>query len=308
MIRHCITIIALVTWLSSALAERAVFASSGTLGSQYNLAVGAVCRLINEEHISINCFTLPSEGAEHNLERLSLGSAQLGIVPANLYYDNREKYPDIQPLVGLFQETATIIVRSESLINNIYNLKQHIVNLGEENSAIWLMAKKILAAANLFLSDLSTVTLLDPHQPSTAQALCQGQTDAVFFMESLPSETLQHFLAHCDVRLLGLPIEPSKKLTTTNPELETTVISVDSSKSSKLLSSVATTALLVGHKNSLSEEQGYLITKLLVTKLKQLKKRSSIFKRTHLNTLISPTRYSWIHSGAKRYFKSNDLL
>lgn len=289
-------------------AKNTLTISSGPVESSCNLAAGKLCNLINSVNLNIPCFTLPSKGADHNINRLLTNKAKLGIVPADFYYYLKDKYPQLKPLTGLYNETLFITVLKSSPIHTLQDLKNHTINLGPENSSIWQTSRRLLQTANISLTDLSAVTLLNPFSETARDALCRGDTEALFLMDSTPSIYLHELVSACPIRVLNLPKQQVAKVTQDYPYFNPVTIAKGSYYALPEIHSVGIDTLLLANENNITHKEAYHIVKLFFERLNRIKKNTDIFQQTHQGVLTSAARFSQFHTGAIAYFKTLGLL
>lgn len=289
-------------------AENTLTISSGPVESNYNLAAGTLCNLLNNSKLNIPCFTLPSKGLKHNLSRLLANKAKFAIVPADFYYYIKDGYPHLKPLTGLYTETLFITVQKDSPIQTLEDLKDHTINLGPENSSIWQISRRLLQTAHINLTDLSAVTLLNPTSQTARDALCKGETEVLFLMDSTPSTYLHELISSCPIRILSLPKQQVDKVTQDYPYFNPSMIPKGNYYNLPEIHSVGIDTLLLANKNILTHKQAYHIVELFFDRLNTIKKQTDIFQQTHPGVLTSATRFSHFHVGAVAYFKTIGLL
>jgi hypothetical protein len=108
----------------------------------------------------------------------------------------------LRAIAGLFPETIHIVVRAESKIRALKDLRGKRVGLGEAGSGTLADARLLLAAAGLSECDLH------PQYRGLSQsteALSHGEIDAFFLVAGYPAPAVADLAAIIKLRLLPLP-------------------------------------------------------------------------------------------------------
>lgn len=291
----------------TAQANHPLIISADLTADNHSLVAGALCNVVNDSHLNTACFTLPAKTAKQNIQRLTRGQAQLAIISADHYYYHKQRHTNLMPLMGLYTETLLIVVRENSNIHTLNDLKKHTVNLGEESSSTWLAGKKILQTAGIGLTDLSSVSLTNSLDPLAKEAFCYGNIDALFLLDSTPSTHMREIISACPVRVLSIPADITEELIKNHPYFDTTTVRQNTYYDIPEVQTIGINAFLVTHRDSFTNQQGYNLTKLLVSQLKTLRKYAPTFSSTDSNILTSPSKFCELQPGAGKYFKTQGI-
>lgn len=186
--------------------------SSGEVAGYYYPTAGALCRVLNKDKIQgRTCLIQPSIGSSANITALGAGDVDLGLAQsraAMLAAGNGEGYqgtpvPGLRAVLSLYGEAVLIMVRPESQIGQISDLKGKRVNLGKVGSFQRSMADAVLSMAKLSEGDFTQVVELD--LDGQAQALCDGNLDAAFFSGVHPMNEVMAAIDQCGAVPLSLP-------------------------------------------------------------------------------------------------------
>lgn len=285
-------------------ANEPLIISADLAEANHNLAAGAVCNVVNNSNFNTPCFTLPAKGETENISRLSRGQAQLAVMPANHYFYEKQRRPKLQPVMGLYSEALLIITREGSGIHTFADLKDHTVNLGKEKTPVWSVTRKVLESAGMDLTDLSSVTLLDPLDSVTKEAFCYGEIDALFILDSTPSKQVREIISACPVHLLNLSDAFLATVSQAHPYLMSTTIPENTYYNVPETTTLAQNTLLVAYEDSFNNTQGYRLAKLLTEKIKSMRGYSRIFDSSDMSVFTSPARCCSLQPGAERFFNT----
>lgn len=302
-----IIILLLISVTSVTRANEPLIISTDLSDNSSNLAAGGLCSVVNESNFNTPCFTLPFRKTPEKKAPLITGQAQLTVVSAEHYYYHKKKNNKLMPLMGLYTETLLVVVKKDSRIDTLFDLKESTVNLGKEDSRLWLTSKKILQAIGISLTDFPSVTLLAPDSEEAKEAFCYGNIDALILLETTPSKTVHEIIASCPSRIISLTKAVTDKITKAHPYFHEQIVATNTYHNIPKFSTLGIDAFLVSHRDSFTNYQGYQMVKLLVSKLKTLQKYAPPFALSDKRVLTSPTAFSKLQPGANRYFKELNL-
>ena len=186
--------------------------SSGEVSGYYYPTAGAICRVLNKDKIQgRTCLIQPSIGSSANVTSLGAGDADLGLVQSRaalLAAGSGEGYqgtpvPGLRAVMSLYGEAVLVMVRPESQINQLSDLRGKRVNLGKVGSFQRFMADALLSVAKLSEGDLAQVVELDLE--AQAQALCEGNLDAAFFSGVHPMTEVMGAIDQCGAVPMTIP-------------------------------------------------------------------------------------------------------
>jgi hypothetical protein len=187
--------------------------ASGEVSGYYFPAAGALCRVMNKDKIQgRTCLVQPTIGSSANLAEVGTGEVELGLAQSRAAFlagGSGEGYQgtpvrDLRAVMSLYGEAVLVLVRPESQINQISDLKGKRVNLGKVGSFQRSMATSLLSAAKLSEGDFAQVVELD--LDAQAQSLCDGNLDAAFFSGVHPMTEVMGAIDQCGAVPLSIPL------------------------------------------------------------------------------------------------------
>lgn len=301
-----ITLLTLAS-LSQAYSKEFVIASTGDPNGTYNRMMGSICQAVNRDIKDIHCLTSASEGSLENLKRLSSGKAKIGIAQSDVLLHNKNQYPNIKALMGLYTETIFIVATQDSQINSIEDLKGKRLNLGPKGSGIWETAQFLLKTADIKLDTLSAVTETSAYGNDLRNQLCNKSIDATFYIEGTPATALHKLISDCNVKLIGLPKWMINALATKDSCYVKTVLPADTYHQTSSLETLGINAVLIAS-DELSDAHAASIVQEVIDKKVDLQSIVPAFKNTDTKTFVFPKHFVPLHSGAKQYLESKKLM
>lgn len=154
---------------------------------------------------------LPGDGSVANVRALRDGSAQFALVQNDIAAQAlagtgpfaAAAMPELRALASLFPEAVQLVVRADSALNNLADLRGKRVDLGLPESGTRSNALAVLAAHGLSPADLGASS---GHALGEAAALlAAGHIDALFTTVHAPARALQAVAVHTPLRWVDLP-------------------------------------------------------------------------------------------------------
>lgn len=196
--------------------------AGGPPAGQYARFANAFSQQLSGEGISLQ--VLNTEGGVDNLRLLRQGDAVLALSQSDAAYAAihgtgafQSQGPDLalQAIASLYPEPVHVLVRADSPLLKMADLRGKQINIGQSGSASRLTALAILAAHNLPLSDLKTVTELDLQQ--ALKALRDEQVDALIQVIGAPADHIRAASEAFALRLIPLESSALERLQAQRP-------------------------------------------------------------------------------------------
>ena len=181
-------------------------------------AYGEVLRALDAraEAAGVLLDPISSEGSLGNLRLLTVGTAQFALAQndvARSAYQGSGRFagapiPELRAVASLFPEVIHLVVRADSRIASVADLRGKRVDLGLEGSGTRANALAILAVSGIAESALAGARA-STLQHAT-QALADGRIDAFFATIHAPSQEISRLASQTPIALV--PIGPSPEL------------------------------------------------------------------------------------------------
>lgn len=177
---------------------------TGNTGGIY-YAYGSTLRELDESGIEVK----KTAGSQANMRLMNEGFLDLAIVQSDVLADAAggsgefvsTPVSGVRAVAGLYYEAFHLIVRSDSGIESIADLKGRTLSVGEEGSGVSKNAEYLFTSAGLPFSSVETVNL---SYTESAQALESGSIDAFLAVLGTPSAVVSELFESGSVRILPL--------------------------------------------------------------------------------------------------------
>ena len=190
--------------------------TGGTGGVYYPLGV-KLSELLNKYASDVVTASATTSGASvANMRALAAGDANLIFIQNDIaYYGYKgvymfegSKIDVVRGVAVLYPEVVQIVVRADSGIKSLYDLRGKRVAVGAAGSGTAVEAELILRAAGLW----DTITPQYMDFATAASALKLGQVDAAFVVAGIPTAAVLELSATVPVNLVEVPDEVLSKL------------------------------------------------------------------------------------------------
>jgi TRAP transporter TAXI family solute receptor len=284
---------------------------AATIGGFWYVLAGALGEDIQKTVPGTNV-TVVEGGSIANLKGLEQGIFQIGLsngqtVPEALNGVGKfeQKAENIRTIASLYPNIFYIVVREDSDIHSIEDLKGKAVTPGIKGYSGELAFQQILEIHGLSYEDLPKVEYIGT--TDGGNLLRDGHVDALVGMLDAPNSTITELDTTVGIRLIPIPEETVKQLQEINNGYLTYTVkggTYPGVKEDTL--TVAGYSMLLVNKD-LSDDMVYTITKTLIenkdkyaTLSKSMKDFNAEFSA---ETMVGP-----IHPGAEKYYNELGLL
>ncbi|CAK0753371.1 Immunogenic protein [uncultured Gammaproteobacteria bacterium] len=220
-------------WPAAATADEVRFLRIGTAttGGLYFPLGGVIANLISNPPGSRPCdrggscgvpgliaVALATAGSVENIELLRNGAIEAAIVQTNVaswafqgtaLYRGKPPFQNLRAIGRLLTEAAHIVVRANSPIRTVNDLRNRIISVGEPGSGSLVHALLILGELGLTESVLQ-MRYSRPTQ--AADDLADGKIDAMFIMGAHPYPAVRDLAHRLPIRLLPIEAETGEAL------------------------------------------------------------------------------------------------
>jgi len=290
--------------------------TAGELGVYYP-AGGAICRLVKrgiKEH-GIRCFVEPTSGSVYNLKALRAGELDLALAQTDWLYhaykgtdDFAESGPDkkLRAIFSLHTEAFTVLVRADSGIKNIHQLKGRRIGMGDDGSGMRATGEEFLKAEGWNRESFAEMLELKPTE--LGKALCAGKVDAIFFTTGHPNGSTQEITGKCATHLINVEGPEIDKLIKSNPYyLRVSLPGGMYAGSPGVINSFGVKATLVTSAR-VDDDIIYQVVKAVFDNLDNFKTLHPVFSTLDKTTMVSEGLIVPLHPGALRYYKEAGLI
>ena len=289
-----------------------------TIATNYaNNSVGKViCSLVNyNQHITnFNCVTKPTHGSIENISKLENGEVDFAIVPASIIFDKIQNNNDktnkfsknYRFVLSLEDEVLNLMVKKNSNIKNIDDIKGGIIDVGSKNSASYTFLQKILKNKNWTTNDFAGVEYLKFSDKS--DALCSGKINASFIYGGIPDVRVSNITNFCEIRLIPLNNELIHNISSSNYFIDKKEIPGGFYLGNPIdIDTLGSPTLIISSSN-FDKLSVYNLAKLIINNLNTLGKIHPAFQIYPLEKITDNKDQIPYHQGAELLFQEKKLL
>lgn len=234
--------------VSLALAQEITFLRIGTgdTGGSYFPIGGMIANAISNPPGSLDCgmggscgvpgliaTAVATKGSVSNAAAVASGKLDLALIQADVAYNAYvgkgmfagEAMPNLNAVGNLFPETLHVVVRRDSGLMTVADLKGLRVSLGAEGSGSLTTARLVLAASGV--EEAALRASYEEVGPS-ADLLEAGKLDAFFVVGGVPISAVQHLAERVPIKLLSVMGHTASSIRKAHPSLGTEVIPAES--------------------------------------------------------------------------------
>ena len=250
------------------------FGAAG-LGGMYQAFGDAYAKIVEEAEGLDPLEVKTTAGSAANIRLISDDYIQLTIAQNDMVNDayagtgifegeSRENYSAV---AGLFTEACQLVVRADSGIERVEDLQGKIVSIGEEESGTEQSAREILEAYGL---SERLVDLKQMNYTEEAEALKNGEIDALFCTAGVQTTVLEELSRQCAVKFLNIDGDGAERFLSAYGSYSPCVIPAGTyTGQNEAVTTVGVEAVLLAS-DKLSAEKVRQLTELLFTEKQKL--------------------------------------
>ncbi|MCB1507277.1 MAG: TAXI family TRAP transporter solute-binding subunit [Hyphomicrobiaceae bacterium] len=318
-----LTAAALVTGLAagmgaaSAQDQRFISIGTGGVTGVYYPAGGAICRLVNQnrrEH-GIRCSVESTGGSIYNINTIRAGELEFGVAQSDWQYhayhgtsrfEEAGAFEGLRAVFSLHPEPFTLIVRAESDINAFEDLRGKRVNVGNPGSGQRATMEIVMDAFGLTMDDFGVATEFQGAE--MAQALCNGQIDAMIYVVGHPAAAITEAATTCDVRLVNVTGEAIDTLVADNPYYRTATIPGGTYRGTDEDITTFGVGATVVTSADVPEDVVYTVVKAVFDNFDDFKGLHPAFSSLQEEQMIRDSLSAPLHPGAERYYRERGWM
>ncbi|MCU7611677.1 TAXI family TRAP transporter solute-binding subunit [Anaplasma capra] len=299
-----------------------ILIGSGSMTNVYYSIGGGVCKFAvlgySEADTSgrqLVCSTSTTAGSVYNLNSIRRGAMDIGVAQSDIGYRayvGDDIHSDIPPmsnlrlLASMHREYLTIVVRRDSGINAIDDIKGKRINIGAPGTGVRAAVLNLFKVKKWTTGDFLVAS--DLRSSEQVQALCDGKIDVITDFVGHPNAGMQEASATCDAVTIPLDSSLIAALVEKYPYYDAGVIpghmyknnSEDVSTISVRASMYATTAL--------SDDIAYTVVKSIASNIDRFRELSGALAGFKVEDLLTGESTVPLHDGATRFYKEVGML
>ena len=279
-------------------------ATGGTAGTYYPIG-GSIADILTKN--GINAAAQATGASVANINMLKDGQVELAIVQNDIAYyalNGKEMFEDkvegLTALAALYPETCQFVVRQDSGISSIDQLKGKRIAVGAAGSGAEANARQILATYAITYDDCSPQFL---SFAEGAYALKDNTVDAAFVTAGAPTASIQDVATQIPITILPIDDVHAKSLADKYPFYSaTTIPAATYAGQTADVESVSVQAILVAS-SKVDAALGEQITKALFDNLERLHNAHAAAKAITKEKATEGLDFMKINEGALKVLK-----
>lgn len=281
-------------------------ATGGTAGTYYPIG-GAIADVLNKN--GINAAAQSTGASVANINMLKDGQVELAIVQNDItfyavngteMFEEGGKIENLRGIASLYPETCQFIVRQDSGITDISQLKGKRVAVGAAGSGAEANARQILAIYGITYDDINEQFL---SFAEAAYALKDQTVDAAFVTAGFPTAAVQDVASQNPVNILTIDDAHAKALAEKYPFYNKVVIPANTYQGqSTEVQSVSVMAILVAN-TKVDAKVGEQITNAIFDNLDKLQSAHAAAKNISKENAKLGIDFLKLNEGAAKVIK-----
>lgn len=287
-----------------------ILATGGTAGTYYPYG-GAIAQIWNSKIPGMNVTAQATGASVENIKLVNKKEAELAMVQTDIadYAANskemfKEAMPKVRGIAILYPEYIKVLVRAESGINSIADIKGKKVSVGAPGSGNEANSRQLL---DIYGLDYKQVTPLYLSYAETAEQFKDKHLDVFMMTTGIPNSAVMDIATQHNIKLLNIPDDMIEKTIKKYPFMAKVTIPANTYKGMTApVNTVAVQAVLVVN-SEVDESTVYNLTKALFDNQPDLAKAHAKGKELSLEKAISGISIP-LHPGAIKFYKEKGII
>jgi hypothetical protein len=275
---------------------------TATPGGGFPVFGAAYAELLNAQEPRLKIETRNTKGSTENVPLLEAGKLDLGLVAGELASAALAKPgTELRIVAAMYSSPGMFMVRADSPVRSIADLKGKTVVLGTQGSGITVLGRTVMNALEIPIAEVLLEKAADG-----PPMLLDGRADALWGAGvGWPAFTA---LAKSGARFVGPNADEIRRILARQPSLQAVTLPAKSYPGQDApLPSVGSWSYVLA-RPGLGDEQGYLLARALHRAEGTLAARlEQARETTAANTVAAAPRQDLIHPGALKYFREAGL-
>ncbi len=276
---------------------------TATPGGGFPVYGDAYAAMLNAQEPGIRIETRNTKGSTENVPLLEAGKLDLGLVAGELASVALARPgTQLRIVAAMYSSPGMFVVKAESPVRRIADLKDKPVVLGTQGSGITVLGRLVLSSLEIKITELTLEKAADG--PPMLQ---DGRAEALWGAGvGWPAFTA---LAKAGGRFVGPDAEEVKRILAKNPSLQAVTLPAKSYPGQDAAIASVGSWSYVFARPGLPDEQAYLLARALHRAEGPLASRLDQAKEsTAANIVAASPRPDLIHPGVRKYLREVKLL
>ncbi len=302
----------------SAFAQQQFFSiGTGGVTGVYYPTGGAICRLVNQnrrEH-GLRCSVESTGGSIYNINTVRAGELEFGVAQSDWQYhafngssrfEDAGAFDGLRAVFSVHPEPFTLIVPGDSEVDSFDDLAGLRVNVGNPGSGQRATMEVVMGAYGIEMDDFAVATEFQGAE--MAQALCNGQIDAMIYTVGHPAAAITEVSTTCDAKLVSVTGPEIDQLIEENSYYRTAMIPGGMYRGTdEDVTTFGVGATFVSSAD-VSEEIVYTTVKAVFDNFSDFTGLHPAFANLTEEAMISDGLSAPLHPGAERYYRERGWI
>ena len=280
---------------------------TATINGTYYPVGNSIARLFSSKMKNLVTIAEPTAGSLANIEYLRRGQIDLALVQSDVAWMafngahsfTGNRFTELRILASLYSEVIQIIVRADSAIKTIEDLKGKRIAVGEKDSGSAASVMQVLGAAGLKSEDY---TFVYERFTRATESLNDGYVDAVYYAGAVPADGISRLAGKTPLRLVDVSFAVREKLVSEYPYFSAETIPEKSYQGQETqVQTVGFRALLVGTEN-LPRDEVLSMLQVIYDNPEMISDQNKTIIRPDIANGSSGVAEEMLHPGARRFF------
>ncbi len=285
--------------------------ASGSITGVYYPVGGSLCRMLNKKikEDKIRCMVESTEGSLENINLLDLDDVEFAIVQEdfeNKYinkvfpFENALNSQKLRSVINLFDESFTILTKSDSAIKNSKDIFGKKINIGPVGTPSAISFNSFLEASGKSKEDFTAIT--NYKAKDFSKILCDGTVDVIFTSLAHPNLSIEEMVKECKVSIVSIDKETLHKILANNNDYKNTIIKGGLYQNNPIdIESFGVAATLVTSEKT-EDEVVFKLLKNLFEDLDEFRSLHPTLSDLNFTIMEKTNNKIPVHYGAQKYF------
>lgn len=278
--------------------------ATGNPGGVFHIYGEALADVLTTRLDGVTATTRPTDASVQNVHLvhdrecdlgLSLGDTAADAVRGRGTFDQPL---DVVALARTYDSFVHLVVRADSGLTSVGDLRGRRVGLGSRDSGTRVTASRVLRQSGVSAADFQVAS--DSLQASAA-ALRAGTLDAFFFVSGLPNEVIARLATEVRIRLIDLSRLVGPLTTAFGPEYDAGPVPASMYGLTGAVDTVSVKNYLVVHRQ-MPEELAYAVTRVVFEDQADVARTAPGVRQPNLGAAVFTSPLD-LHPGAVRYYR-----
>ncbi|WP_412747183.1 TAXI family TRAP transporter solute-binding subunit [Krasilnikovia sp. MM14-A1004] len=279
--------------------SRRVRIATGSPTATYYAIGSALARLIGRELPETDATVMVTAASAENVQLISHGQADIGFTQADVLVSGGGSTPGIMALARVYDDLLHLVVRADSPIRTLEDLKGRTVSVGAHGSGTAVTVGRLLAVAGMSVT--GGIDRRELNLDDSLGALATYEIDAFFFSGGLPVAGIRQLSTRAKARIIDLS-KWAGELRRTYSEVYVVRNVPVSAYQTPPAATIANPNLLVVSA-SMPDDLAFDLTRLLMERRDELAAAHPAAERLDPRSAIATLPVP-LHPGAARYYQS----